>query len=57
MIMTQEEMNQAQEEAHQLMIIRDFGELIKALGPAAVLNKLDKDALLELLIFAHSQRR
>tara|TARA_R110000803_G_scaffold160496_1_gene224422 strand:- start:3178 stop:3342 length:165 start_codon:yes stop_codon:yes gene_type:complete len=46
--MTQAEMNQAQEEMHQLMIIRDFGELVKALGPAVILSKLDKDAVDEI---------
>jgi len=42
--MTQQEMNQAQEERHQLMIIRDFGELVLALGPNVVLRQLPFDA-------------
>tara|TARA_R110000803_G_scaffold176733_1_gene239132 strand:+ start:195 stop:359 length:165 start_codon:yes stop_codon:yes gene_type:complete len=46
--MTQFQVQQAQEEMHQLMVIRDFGALIKVLGPATVLSKLDKDAADEI---------
>lgn len=49
--MTDSQVQQAQEEAHQLMIIRDFGELVLALGPATVYSKLDVEAAEEIKEF------
>ena len=46
--MTGFQVQQAQEEAHQSMIIRDYGELILALGPATVHARLNVEAAKEI---------
>ncbi len=46
--MTSEEIKTAQEEMHQCMVIRDFGELVLSLGPNTIVNMMDAEAREEL---------
>lgn len=48
--MTDLQLQQAQEEAHQLSIIADFGQLVLALGPNSVLRKLPFEVQEEISI-------